>query len=399
MFDNQFHISMLIAKQMRGESSVQEQEELDNWVNTDESNYFWYKSVTSEEHLPVLLAAYYATDDNAMWTKTIGKIQAAKPIKKFVPVKSLYRFRYQVSAAVALLVTALALMINTPLEEITNQNSAYSNDLSPGKSAATLTLADGRKINLGNADNGEMAKEAGVRITKTKDGTLVYNVIVQDNPVNGTSSNDETKQNTLSTAKGEMYQVVLPDKSVVWLNAASSLKYPSSFINLKERRVILDGEAYFQITHNYKQPFRVQTADQLIEDIGTEFNVTAYADEPDTRTTLIEGSLRMNNLILKPGEQGVSSGKEVRVFKVDTEIAAGWKNGDFVFKGTDFKSAMRKIARWYNAEVVYESPIGQDIELGGWISRKNSLSAILKWIESTNNVHFKVEGRRITVSQ
>ena len=396
MFDNQFHISMLIAKQMRGESSVQEQEELDNWVNTDESNYVWYKSVTSEEHLPVLLAAYYATDDNAMWTKTIGKIQAAKPIKKFVPVKSLYRFRYQVSAAVALLVTALALMINTPLEEITNQNSAYSNDLSPGKSAATLTLADGRKINLGNADNGEMAKEAGVRITKTKDGTLVYNVIVQDNPVNGTSSNDETKQNTLSTAKGEMYQVVLPDKSVVWLNAASSLKYPSSFVNLKERRVILDGEAYFQITHNHKQPFRVQTADQLIEDIGTEFNVTAYADEPDTRTTLIEGSLRMNNLILKPGEQGVSSGKEVRVFKVDTEIAAGWKNGDFVFEGASLGSIMNQISRWYNVDLSYEGQIA-DLQFGGSISRTKSIHEVLRVLEMTKGVHFKIEGRRILV--
>lgn len=401
MFENQFHISMLIALQMRAEITPQQQQELDNWINANENNRLWYKSITSEERLPALVANYYNSNEELVWAITANKISAAKRGAVMPLAKTNYRLWYQITAAAILLIFSAVAFITWNYNGHRKSNSieglTAENDIAPGKNSATLTLANGRKIKLSDAMNGELAKEAGVSISKTKNGQIVYAVTTQGKSQLNSSSED-ISYNLISTAKGEMYQVILPDQSVVWLNAASSLKYPASFANLKERKVILDGEAYFQVTHNGKQPFRVQTAAQLIEDIGTAFNVNSYGDEPGIKTTLVEGSVRINNnILLKPGEQAMNSGNSIKVSQVDTETATGWKDGDFVFKGTDFKTAMRKIARWYNIEVVYHPGTGNNIELGGWISRKNNLSAVLKWIESTNNVHFKVEGRRITV--
>ncbi|MCD0490421.1 DUF4974 domain-containing protein [Pedobacter sp. MC2016-14] len=401
MFEKQFHISMLIALQMRAEITPQQQQELDDWISANEHNREWYKMVTHKEQLPLLLANYYDAHEELVWAKTANKINAAKGKTVIPAAKANYRLWYQITAAAILLIIGAIAFLTWNYTGHRTPNSVggltAENDIAPGKNSATLTLASGRKIKLSDAINGELAKEAGVSINKTKNGQIVYTVTAQGKTQSKPSA-DDISYNLISTAKGEMYQVILPDQSVVWLNAASSLKYPASFANLKERKVILDGEAYFQVTHNAKQPFRVQTAAQLIEDIGTAFNVNSYSDEPGIKTTLVEGSVRINNnTLLKPGEQAMNSGNSIKVLQVDTETATGWKDGDFVFKETDFKTAMRKIARWYNVEVIYHPGIGNDIELGGWISRKNNLSAVLKWIESTNNIHFKVEGRRITV--
>ena len=426
MFENQFHISLLIARKLRGELTVEEQKELEIWLNENKNNSDWATRITAEESLPVLITNYYSADENVVWDKLINKIKETKNVEPSIPVIKLYR-SYRIAAAAAVLfVLSIGLYFYYTVGVRRYANRFTAHDIASGKNSATLTLANGRKIRLSDAVDGELAKEAGIRITKTKDGQIVYEMAPQ------TQNGNALAYNMLATSKGETYQVILPDKSIVWLNAASSLKYPASFTSLKERLVVLDGEAYFEIAHNSKQPFKVRTNSQVIEDIGTAFNVNSYQDEPDTKTTLVEGSVKIASqarnderqaasslrggptpslrggtpkqstpdVILKPGEQAVNSGSQLRVIHADIEEAVAWKNGDFSFKkGDDFKSAMRKIARWYDVEVVYDASVPANIDLGGWISRKNNISKVLELIESAANVNLNLEGRRITVTK
>jgi transmembrane sensor len=268
----------------------------------------------------------------------------------------------------------------------------------PGKQGATLVLADGKKIILSAANKGKLAQEAGVVIMKTSEGELIYEIKDQGRSQTG-------QFNTLSTNKGETYQVRLPDGSLVWLNAASTIKYPVSFSGLKSRSVELSGEAYFEVAKNAGSPFIVQTDKAVIQVLGTHFNVTSYKDENASRTTLVEGKVSVSlsenaaarqTKILKPGEQGIiqSGGIEVKSVNVDEAIA--WKNGEFMFNNEDIKVVMNKISRWYDVEIVYQSS-HENVLIWGSISRFKSISDVLKLIELTGAVHFKVQGRRVLV--
>ena len=276
-----------------------------------------------------------------------------------------------------------------------NDTIAVTQDIAPGTIGATLTLANGKKVQLAGAANGKLAQEAGVTITKSSGGSLVYEI------KDGSSGAERT--NTLSTANGQTYQVRLPDGSTVYLNAASSLTYPTSLIENGKRVVTLRGEGYFEIYKDKAHPFIVKTEKQEVEVLGTHFNINSYGNEPAVSTTLIEGSVkvRMGNKLqmLKPGEQSVNDGKNVKVNQVDVDSSIDWKNGDFNLDGVEFKTAMRKIARWYNMEVIYEEAISDHIRSGGWVSRKNSLSAVLKSIEESGQVHFRVKGRQIYITK
>ena len=273
--------------------------------------------------------------------------------------------------------------------------SPLANDIAPGKQGATLTLANGKKIRLADAVNGVLAKEAGVVITKSANGQLVYEIKGSETELN--------KINTLSTANGETYQVRLPDGSLVWLNAASSLTYSANLNEHGKRRVRLDGEAYFEITKDKKHPFIVESRGQEVEVLGTHFNLNSYADEPGIVTTLLEGSVRVSSgdvlQVIKPGEQALNTGGTIKVSDANTENIMDWKNGDFFLNRVNFKTAMRKIARWYDVEVIYDASVPNELESGGWISRDKNLSMVLKSIEVSGLVHFKVEGKKIYVSK
>jgi transmembrane sensor len=278
---------------------------------------------------------------------------------------------------------------------IVNRNSeiANQNDVAPGKIGATLTLANGRKIKLSDAANGELAKEAGISVTKTADGQLVYGI--------KEGSGDPDMINTLTTAKGETYVVTLPDKSKVWMNAASSLTYAAS-LNEHGRRVKLEGEAYFEVAEDKTRPFTVETRGQKIEVLGTHFNVNAYADEEKVTTTLLKGSVKVSgkpgSKILKPGDQSSVNENSIAIAAVDTERAIAWKNNKFLFENDDIQYIMRMIDRWYDVDVVYtgEMPIEK---FGGGISRFGNVSQVLKILQSTGGAHFKIEGRKILVSK
>jgi ferric-dicitrate binding protein FerR (iron transport regulator) len=268
-------------------------------------------------------------------------------------------------------------------------------DVDPGRLSATLTLADGKKIKLTGAKNGELAKQAGVVITKSADGQLVYEIKEK--------SANADQMNTLSTANGETYKVRLPDGSLVWLNSASSLTYSAGLNEDGKRRVSLTGEGYFEIAKDKAHPFVVKTASQEVEVLGTHFNINSYKDEAAVATTLLEGSVRVSGAVgqkvLKPGEQAINGANGIRVAKVDAENVVDWKDGDFYLNHLDYRTAMRKISRWYDVDIVYEKSVPADLEAGGWISRSTKLSLVLKMIESSGTVKFRVDGRTIYVSK
>lgn len=271
--------------------------------------------------------------------------------------------------------------------------------IKPGGNKAVLILANGKKVILTDAITGEVAKQTGVSITKTANGQLVYTVLPSSrNEVEGTANG--TQFNTIQTPAGGQYQVNLPDGTKVWLNASSSLKFPPSFAR-NERRVELNGEGYFEVAKDKLKPFKVSTSQQEILVFGTHFNINAYNGERKTKTTLLEGSVKVtdnNNryLLLKPGEQAVLEGNRMELKSVDLAAAVDWKNGLFVFDNEKIETIMRRISRWYNVDVVYKGKVSEE-KFMGTISRYKDIGDVLNMLELTNLVHFKIEGRRIIV--
>ncbi|MDR6782845.1 FecR family protein [Pedobacter africanus] len=330
-----------------------------------------------------------AEEANKIYLQVTSVVQQKRPVR-------LWR-RLTVAASVILIAgSGLYFLLNKQNSGF-KATSVYAADAAPGKVGATLTLANGKQIALSNASKGELAKEAGVMITKQADGKLVYEVAA--------GANDH-KVNTLATARGETYQVRLSDGTMVWLNADSKLTYAASLNGNKgqqERRVKLEGEAYFEVTKNKNSPFIVETGGQEVQVLGTHFNINSYADEPVATTTLLEGSVRVaagkagQSVIISPGQQAINRQGSLKVAQANLEQVMDWKQGDFYLNHVNFKTAMRKIARWYNVEVVYDASVSDITEAGGWISRNKKLSEILQSIEATEQVHFKVEGRKVIV--
>jgi len=268
--------------------------------------------------------------------------------------------------------------------------------IAPGGNKATLTLADGKVISLQTAENGQLAEVSGVKITKTRNGELVYSL--------SDAASVTTSQNMISTPKGGQYALILPDGTKVWLNAASVLKFPTAFSGSRERKVTLSGEAYFEVA-KLKTPFVVATDQQWVEVLGTHFNINAYLDEQQTKTTLLEGSVRVSSLKtgnvvkLNPGEEAMLMANRLDVQKADIERNTDWKNGIFMFKNESLEGIMRKIARWYNVEIVYEQHAPRKETFSGIVSRYDNVNKVLRRLELTGAVSFKIQGRKIIVSK
>lgn len=308
-------------------------------------------------------------------------------------------FIYLSAACIALIVTGIAAMLHNNYPNVNFKDLAaefVAHDIPPGGNKAILTLADGKTITLNEAANGELVKAEGIVIRKTGQGQLVYEVAGND------AGAATDTYNTISTPKGGTYQVILPDGTKVWLNAASTLKFPTSFVALNERKVELSGEAYFEVTKDIRQPFKVLTTKQEVQVLGTHFNISSYADESIVKTTLLEGSVKVKNLlgvkeanvILKPGQQAIVNEGEIKVTKADVDEVLAWKNGVFVFNDEPLESIMKKVSRWYDVEVVYEG-VDKNKLFGGSVSRFDNVSKVLRQLELTGGVHFKVEEGRI----
>ncbi len=299
-------------------------------------------------------------------------------------------------AAAAILIMALSVTLYLRYNVPSKQSIAlrYKNDVSPGSNKATLTLADGKIIDLAGIKSGELTVQPGMQILKTRNGQLIYKI---DNK--GNSVDDTASFNTITTPKGGQYQISLPDGSQVWLNAASSLRFPIRF-GRRDRKVKLTGEGYFEVAHNAKKPFNVLTDDQQVLVLGTHFNINSYRDNAGTLTTLLEGAVRVTEAgysqVIKPGEQAESSATGINVSRVDAEDAIAWKNGLFVYNDQDLENIMKQVARWYNVQVVFEDANVKKQLYSGSLSRFKDLSQLLEVLEATGSVHFKIEGRMVT---
>ncbi|MBD1366597.1 FecR domain-containing protein [Mucilaginibacter sp. ZT4R22] len=267
--------------------------------------------------------------------------------------------------------------------------------VNPGINKATLTLSNGRRIDLVAANNGALAEEGSASIRKNHKGLISYAA-----DKSGTRP-EAPVYNTLTTPNGGYYTLTLADGTNVWLNATSSIKYPTVFSG-GSRQVEITGEAYFEVAHDAARPFTVIAGDQKVEVLGTHFNINSYASEPGIKTTLLQGSVRVTyqgrEQMLKPGQQSAIKNNNISVYDVETDDVIAWKNGYFEFSNTDIQSAMRQISRWYNVEVQYEGPVTTET-LTGRISRLRDISEVLKMIQQTKIVNLKVEGRRIMVKE
>lgn len=286
------------------------------------------------------------------------------------------------------------------LKEHSKQRIVLLNDIAPGSNKAILTLANGSKISLDDATQGEIAREHGITIIKDGKGKLKYKNF---------SNAGAALYNKIETPVGGQYQVVLPDGTKVWLNAASSLNYPLTF-NGKSRSVALTGEAYFEVAKDQSRPFKVHSAAQEIVVLGTHFNVNAYTNENEVKTTLITGSVAVRSLEsgetvrIKPGQQSriinhIHSGRErIELENVDTDLAMAWKQGYFMYDKQPLEEIMKELSRWYEIEQVeYLLPDLSKRRFSGTISRYANASQVLKKLELTGAVHFRISGRRIIV--
>ena len=281
---------------------------------------------------------------------------------------------------------------NNPSEDqASNLVQEKAEKIVPGGNKAVLTLADGSKVILNDVNNGHLASQDNVEIQKTDDGQIVYSV-------KGTQTLQKAQLIAISTPRGGQYEIILPDGSKVWLNAESSLKYPVYFSG-KERIVEMTGEAYFEVARNNNMPFKVIANAAEIKVLGTHFNVMAYDNERFIETTLLEGSVNVNNRVLKPGQKAQMNKvtNSMSISAADTEEAVAWKNGFFMFKNENIQSIMRKIGRWYDVETEFKGKNTMHANYGGTISRFEDVSEVHKIMELTGVIHFKIEGRRILV--
>ena len=280
-----------------------------------------------------------------------------------------------------------------------SQTQKKNLDILPGTNKAILTLADGSKVVLDENTSSDISDQDGIRISKEKNGQLVYTIL--NNKL--LDADKIIAYNTISTPKGGQYQVILPDGTKVWLNAASSLKYPEAFSG-KQRVVVLTGEAYFEVAKNKLMPFRVQSQNQNVEVLGTHFNINSYLDDNTIKTTLLEGSIKVSNArfskLLKPGEQAISGVDKQALIKIATDVDTGdetaWKNGLFQFNDSELRVILNQLERWYDIKIDYAHV--PDKRYNGMVPRKSRLSEVLKMLEKTGNIKFELlEGRKLKV--
>ena len=319
----------------------------------------------------------------------------ASHIQPPMQTRSFRLVRLAAAAAVLLLVAAGTywLLIQNRTNSDANKGSlAYKNDLAPGTNKALLTLANGNKIILDSAANGLLAHQGNTKIEKLTNGELAYRP---------GGIGEKGIFNTLSTPRGGQYRLVLPDGSRVWLNAASSIRYPTAFTG-SERVVELSGEAYFEIAANPAMPFRVGSGATEIQVLGTHFDVQAYPEEEGLSTTLLQGSVQVVNAghraLLVPGQQAITrAGTIIEIRKeADTAQAVAWKNGYFQFTDAPIETIMRQISRWYDVDIEYLGDV-RSLQFGAVVSRRAHVSEVLHFLELTGVVHFQIEGRKITV--
>ncbi|MGN6434947.1 MAG: FecR family protein [Agriterribacter sp.] len=386
------HIYVLIEKYLSGNITAEEHLQLDEW----------YESRPEKEEKDVADRSGQA----AMSARLEARIlESIKKHKKAAEVKPFFRRHFLYMAAAILLILfsvgSYLYFFSTrqPHASLAKKTvPPANNDIEPGGNKALLTLSDGTAIVLDTAINGTLSQQGNIKVLKLDNGLLRYN---QQQSNGGVTAIPVF--NTISTPRGGQYQVTLSDGTRVWLNAASSLRFPVAFTG-SERKVEITGEAYFEVAHDKQRPFRVESHGSVVEVLGTHFNINAYADETAVKTTLLQGKVKVTSTAtaetktLLPGQQSAldKQGNITMRQHADTEETTAWMHGHFQFKSADLKMVLRQVARWYDVEIVYNGAV--DIHFTGQLPRGEKASAIFEKLEMTGAVHFKIENRKIIVS-
>ncbi len=384
-----YRIARLIAGFLRGTLSRTEHLELDDWVAASDENMQLFERLTDEKNLA----------EATKWMESVETEKALQEKKKNIvfnrPATGKLWLRFIPYAVAASVIIVVGLIIFKPFSgnkpDNSNSVTTSTNDILPGGNKAVLTLANGEKVILDSTADGSLTMQGNTTITKS-DGQLRY--------VN-TTGTDEPLYNTISTPNGGQYKLTLSDGSKVWLNAASSIYYPVAFA-VNERIVTITGEAYFEIAKDAAKPFKVKVNDAVVEVLGTHFNVNAYTNEPVIRTTLAEGSVKVSTkttkVILAPGQEAqLNQQGEIKTTAANLEETLAWKDGQFLFKDAPIENIMRQVERWYDADVVYENKPADHFNVE--LSRNVPVSKMLRFLELTNRVHFKIENKKIVVSK
>jgi ferric-dicitrate binding protein FerR (iron transport regulator) len=388
----------LFQRLLEGKISPEEAERLIEWLARDDQDQAASSMIL--EQLKQVVADEQVSDELRM------KMEAKLPaiLKKADPIRpaKLTWIRYSSVAAAILLLIGAGIYFFAPHHPpaMIPQPATATRDVAPGKQGAILTLADGRTVVLDSLGNGVVATQSGSKVV-LNDGQLAYT----SEDKNTTTS--ETSYNTITTPRGRQFQVTLPDGTRVWLNAASSLRYPTAFTE-KERKVEMTGEAYFEVARVQSKdgnntPFLVNiNATTQVQVLGTHFNVNAYADEVTCNTTLLEGSVRVVNgnekVMLRPGQQARTGRTTTTniIPNANVEKIMSWKNGKFDFQDATLEEVMRQLQRWYDIDIVYEKGVPK-IEFIGKMGRDLSLSEVLSGLQMSK-VHFRLEeGRKLVV--
>ncbi|NML19371.1 DUF4974 domain-containing protein [Pseudoflavitalea sp. G-6-1-2] len=420
MFSNELkpmtneRIEELISKFMAGDISVREKTELEEWLSSEERPHL-FQFVEREEWVRKGIAALDRVDVDAGYEKFLHKYhqpeeETTEEAEPETPVRRIAWTKIA-GAAAAVLVLALGSWFfffrsAPPQDAIVEDDirTRYKNDVSPGGNVATLELADGSTIQLDKSAHGLLADEGDATIEKTAADRLEYNS-------SKTAKNGKAGFNTITTPSGGQYHVVLPDGSRVWLNAASSLRFPLSFTG-SERRVTVTGEAFFEVEEMKKQgqkvPFIVSINKQSgpsgeVQVLGTRFNINAYNDEPSIQTTLLRGSVRVVPAnrqqmakVIKPGQQAdFKANGPMAVSAVDSNSVVAWRDGKFSYKKESIHVIMRQLARWYNVKVIFKDDL--DAVFASSFPRSTPISEILESLEQTGIIRFTIEGKTVTV--
>lgn len=396
----------LYQKLMDNECSPEEVEQLLLWLTAEKPDPLTEDLIHQQMQAAVPEGAVTAEIKSRLEQRLADILQTRKPYPVVHRIHFMRRWGWAAASIVVLLGLGAYLWLRPGAGPKTDptQVATVTPDVEPGRNGAILTLADGSKVQLDNMNKGTIAVESGTSV-KLEDGQITYG--------KGPGTASEVRYNIMSTPKGRQFTVVLPDGTKVWLNAASSLKYPTSFSGT-ERKVEVKGEAYFEVAKNAAMPFRALVNNStVIEVLGTAFNINSYDDDDEIRATLVEGAVRVitdNNaeskiktVVLKPGQQAkITAGEKSRgaltiIDNADIGKVIAWKNGLFNFNGVKLKDAMQQLARWYDIEIIYEKGIVPDIQFYGEVSRDVSLAGLLKGLEGAG-VRFRIEeGKRLVV--